>query len=182
MKKIFIFTLLIFTTFVQAKDLSDYFRMMPRQNDLLYFIKPIELPNAERGKEYAEFDITYITSLDSATMNMSIYTPSMLETDSIVLCGANIYESIPVFETFFIEPEKKVGWVHRYSCFIPFFTLQKLYTSEMPWELRIYHKSGSIIFKQTTREWKDEADRMNKIINVIRVNKLNYEEKNKAAK
>ncbi len=182
MKKIFIFTLLIFTAFVQAKDLSDYFRMMPRQNDLLYFIKPIELSNAERGKEYAEFDITYITSLDSATVNMSIYTPSMLETDSIVLHGANIYESIPKFEIFFVEPEKKLGWVHRYSCLIPFITLQKLYTSETPWELRIYSKGSKLTFQQTMREWEDEADRMNKIINVIRVNKLNYEEKNKAAK
>ncbi len=163
-------SLLLTCCSAMAKDLSEYYTMRPRENDLLFFILPIEIESTTRSVENAEFDITYITSVTDATVNMSIYANNALQADSIVLLGNNVRCSNKTFETFFIEKDGK-KWAHRYSCKVPFATLQHLYASPTAWQLEIYAKGQKLYYRQSERTWGSEKKRMAELLKMIQINK-----------
>ncbi len=171
MKRLLLYLLLLFSLPIGAKDISDYYVMRPRTNDLLYFILPIEITSTERNIEAAAFDITYITSEENATINMTIYADESLQTDSIIFFGRGVRYVSKQLDTFYVEKEKKKGWAHRYSCKVPFADIQQLYTSSMPWQLIVCAKEKNFTYAQGKRVWKEEQKRMTEILTIIQVNK-----------
>ncbi len=171
MKHFILYTSLLLTCCsAMAKDLSEYYTMRPRANDLLFFILPIKMESTVRGVDNAEFDITYITSETNATINMSIYANVALQADSIVFCGDKLRYSSKNFETFYIEKEGK-KWAHRYSCKVPFEFLQHLYALPDAWQLEIYAKGQKFHYRQGNGTWKIEQKRMIELLMMIQINK-----------
>ncbi len=169
MKRLLLYLLLWSSVPMIAKDISDYY-VMYRTDNLLCFILPIEIANAERSREPATFDITYITSEADATINMTVYAEEALRTDSIIFLGREVRHVNKQFETFYIEKEKKKGWAHRYSCKVPFEAVQQLYASPMAWQLEVYAKGKVLVYAQGERVWREEQKRMKEILNMIRIN------------
>ncbi len=170
MKRLLLYLFLLLSCSTMAKDISEYYTMRPRTNDLLYFILPIEITSTERNTEAATFDITYITSKENATVNMTIYSDESLQTDSIVFLGNGVRHVSKQFETFYIEKEKKKGWAHRYSCKVPLIDIQRLYASPMAWQLQVHAKGKIFTYVQSERVWKDEQKRMKEILTMIQIN------------
>ncbi len=170
MKRFLIYLLLLITLPIGAKDLSDYYLMRPRTNDLLFFIFPMELASKNRSIEPAEFDITYITSEADATINMSIFSEVALRTDSIAFLNKDVYFVCRQFETFYIEKAQKKGWEHRYSCKIPFRIISELYRLPSPLELKIYSIEQILTYSPSERIWKSERKCISEIVETIELN------------
>ncbi len=170
MKRFVLYILLLLSIPLPAKDLSEYYLMRPRENDLLFFIFPIELANENRTIKPAEFDITYLTSEKDATINMSIFSQVALRTDSIAFLNKDVYFVYKQFETFYIEKSPKKGWEHRYSCKVPLAVLTQLYKLPSPLQLKVYSKERILTYSPSERVWKTERKCMNEILETIELN------------
>ena len=94
-----LFAFVSITSFAKS-DLSDKYVMRLRANDLLYFILPNEIESVDKNKSL-KFDITYATSEQDVTINMSIFTKQELIIDSIGL-ASNKNLLIKDFKIFYI--------------------------------------------------------------------------------
>ncbi len=170
MKRFLLAILLLATIPLAAKDISEYYLMRPRANDLLFFIFPIEIASTEQKIEPAIYDITYITSETEATVNMSIFSATSLQTDSIAFCNQDVYFVSKQIETFYIEKAQKKGWEHRYSCKVPLAALTQLYRLPSPLQLKVYSKERILTYSPSERVWKTERKCMSEILETIELN------------
>ncbi len=165
-----LYLFLLLSCSATAKDISEYYTMRTRTHDRLFFILPIEITNIERNIEPAKFDVTYVTTEEDATINITIYTDKAVKTDSIIFQGSGVHYISKQFETFYIEREKNKGWAHRYSCRIPFVDILHLYESPMAWKLCVYAKGQVFEYSQEKRMWKKEQKRMKEILATVQLN------------
>ena len=54
------------------------------ENGQLYFVVPYDIPSLTAKTKALSADITYLTTSDSVTMNISVWSANELLTDSIV--------------------------------------------------------------------------------------------------
>ena len=102
MKRYFLILIMALTAIgMNAEKLEDRYVSKIVSDGMLFFIKPFELPNQDKGKP-AEADITYLIQEDTITLNMSVYHSTILQTDSISFDGSK-HCTVTNFETFFID-------------------------------------------------------------------------------
>lgn len=172
MKKIVFFLLFAFvsiTSFAKS-NLSDKYVMRLRANDLLYFILPNEIESLDKNKSL-KFDITYVTSEQDVTINMSIFTKQELVINSIGFASdKNLL--IKDFKTFYVEKEDN-WWCHRISCRVPFDYLKQMYLSANSYKIEIYDNQKVLTYTFSGKTWKNEQLWMNKLLALITQNLTN---------
>lgn len=164
-----LFAFVSITSFAKS-DLSDKYVMRLRANDLLYFILPNEIESVDKNKSL-KFDITYATSEQDVTINMSIFTKQELIIDSIGL-ASNKNLLIKDFKIFYIEKEGN-WWCHRISCRVPFDYLKQMYLSTNSYKIEIYDKQKVLTYTFSGKTWKNEQLWMNKLLALITQNITN---------
>lgn len=162
-----LFLILLHSVTLCAEKLEDRYvtRLLP--DGLLFFIVPYELPNLQ--KEYAaELDVTYIIQQDSITLNMSVLTANIIQTDSIQFVGKS-KKTITDFETFFIDKSGK-KFIHRYSCRLPYSYFEELYYADIPFQMNIYADKGQVHYGYSAKSWQKERTWMQQIMLIIKRN------------
>ena len=162
----------LFSLIAYAEKLEDRYVMKTIDNGQLYFVVPYDIPSLTANTKALSADITYLTSSDSVTMNLSVWFIDELMTDSIVLTGATQFV-IRDFKTFFIEKDRKL-WIHRYSLQYPMASLAMLYADANPFTIDVCFGSQRITYGYSSKQWKKEQEWMNQIIHIIATNKRIY--------
>lgn len=155
-----------------ALNIEERYVMKPIDGGQIYFILPYQIPSEQVKMKDLSVDITYLTNLDSVTMNISVYTENELNVDSIMFIG-NEKISICDFQTFFIEKEGRV-WLHRYSLRIPWKILNDLYSTQDSFSLCICAREDIIRYAYPSKAWKTEQEWMNQILYIIARNQQFY--------
>ncbi len=153
---------------IYAEKLTNRYISRVVSDGMLYFIGPFELPNQQK-EQAIEVDITYVTKRDSLTLNMSIYTSVILQTDSIKFVS-NTPHTITDFALFFIDKKGK-KFIHRYSCKLPYSYWEELYTAHNPFMLEVYANNGQILqYAYSAKNWSKERTWMQQIMQIIKYN------------
>ena len=161
----FLLAVLCLMASVHAKKPEDRYVMKTFENGQLYFILPFDIPSLSVKTKPLSADITHLTTTDSVSLKISVWSVNELSADSIVLEGSERLV-ITDFETFFIEPDGKL-WLHRYSMSFPLSILTRLYTSPLPFKLNVFANENKIQYGWKEKEWKKEQEWMNKILHII---------------
>ena len=161
---------LLFSTY--AASLEDRYIMKNLENGQLYFILPFDIPSVTSKTKALSLDITYLTTSDSVTTNISVWTAQELQTDSIVFQG-DTKIALNDFQTFFIERDGKL-WLHRYSLRFPLKDLTFIYSGQCPFMIDIYAKGQEIHYSFPFKSWPKEQMWMNQILHIIDTNKRLY--------
>ena len=173
MKRILLTSIiLLLSTSFYAISIEDRYVMRVVNDGQLYFILPYEIPSSAYRTKAAMADITYLTTTDSVTMNVSVWGKDVLKADSILLITEDD-RVVCDFQTFFIEMDGKL-WLHRYSLRYPYADLCRLYSSPSPFILRIYAESKEVQYTYLAKAWKKESVWMNQILQMIMSNKEVY--------
>ena len=157
---------------VYAIKTEDRYVMKTFDGGQLYFILPYDIPALTVKTKALSADITYLTTSDSLTMNLSVWAADELTTDSIVVEG-DVRIAICDFRTFFIEPDGK-QFLHRYSLRYPLNILTALYRSASPFTISVYAQGHEIRYAYSSKSWNKEQIWMNKILHIIDSNKRFY--------
>ena len=169
MKRYFLILVMALTAIgMNAEKLEDRYVSKIVSDGMLFFIKPFELPNQDKGKP-AEADITYLIQEDTMTLNMSVYHSSILQTDSISFEGLK-HCTVTNFETFYIDKKGK-QYVHRYSCALPYTFWRSLYMSKTPFRMSIYSEGTKLSYGYSDKKWLSESTWMLQILQLIERNK-----------
>ncbi|MBK8586980.1 MAG: hypothetical protein IPN88_16825 [Bacteroidetes bacterium] len=157
--------LVLFSFTGYSQKISKHYSSALQQNGTLYFI--FEQNDFSCNSSDFKYDLTYLSSGDSITMNFSIFDQSNIEIDSIRLVKDTCNLSAKA-DRIFIEP-KKNKWHGRFTTKFLFADLEKFYGEGIP-EIILMQKrrNGFTISKGA---WKKQAELVNKIFMVIKYNK-----------
>lgn len=169
---IFLLYILCVCSVLFASSVEDRYVMKTFENGQLYFILPFDIPSQDTKVKALSADITYLTTADSVTVNMSVCYPSALTADSIVFSGDTHFASTD-FQTFFIEMEGK-QWLHRYSVRMPWGVLNQLYFQNPPFVLSVYAKERQLVYAFPDKKWEKEKKSIQQILQMITANKRLY--------
>jgi hypothetical protein len=150
-----------------SQNISKYYNSVIQQNGTLYFI----LPQEGFNNNSADFiyDLTYLTSLDSVTLNFSIITEKVIEADSIRLISDSV--SIPVHVTrLFVEPRKS-KWHARYTSKILFSSLDSFYSGKTPPVISVFTGKEKIELNIQPGKWNKLSGITHRIFDLINYNK-----------
>lgn len=166
MKKfqILILSLLSFA-YVSAVGLDDRYVVKTIDNGQLYFIMPFDIPALAPKTTSLSADITYLTTNDYVTMNVSVWSKDEWVADSIILLEGGNRLDIS-YQTFFVEMEGK-QWLHRYSLRYPLDILIHMYSCSDPYVLCFYTNGRQIQYSFSARSWQKEQKWMNPILHMI---------------
>jgi len=141
----------------------------------IYFISPYEVSSQTKKIKPMSADVTYLTTGDSVTLNVSVWAPQELQADSLVLrSGNHVY--CRNFRTFFVESDGK-QWLHRYSMQFPLASWSAIYSASSPFTLCVYAGEQTITYGYSDKGWPKEQDWMNQILHIIASNKRLYNQK-----
>ncbi len=149
-----------------SQKISKHYSSSLQQNGTLYFI--FKLKEFRSNSSDFKYDLTYLSTGDSVTLNFSIFDESNVEIDSIRLVK-NSFDKTAKSERIFIEP-KKGSWHGRFTTKFLFTDLEKFYGDELP-KIILYAKKGPMEFTINKGAWKDQSELVNKIFMVIKYNK-----------
>lgn len=143
-------------------------------NGMLFFIFPQKVSSVGNSivKKDLQFDITYLTSKDSATVALTYIADQSIKTDSLKLFlvdGETSYSAAT--EVLYIE-RKSSKWVHRVKFAIPYQMLEELFAlNSSPLTVIIPSKLGDISYSYSAKKWKKQTELMSNIFEVIQLNK-----------
>lgn len=163
-----LFLLLFITNIGNAQKITKYYRASFQENGVLYHISPIDVFTNDENNCKFIFDITYLTTNDSAILNLSYFDKTIRIIDSIAFIQNNIkiYSNA---KKIFIEPHRTI-WLHRYSTKFSFDDLTYLYSQKDKPEIVVYSSSGNINLDIKQSAWRKNAAIVAKIFTMIRLN------------
>lgn len=158
--------LVLFSFSGYSQKISKHYSSAHQQNGTLYFI--FEQNDFRNSNSDFKYDLTYLSTADSATLNFSIIDKANVEIDSISLVKDSFHISNKS-ERIFIEP-KKSKWHGRFTTKFLFSDLEKFYGDDLP-RIILYSKKGEMEFTISKGAWKNQSELVNKIFMVIKYNK-----------
>lgn len=166
--------LLLFILFVaiynktNAQKTSKYFTSSMQDNGVLYFIEPKQefRNNTEHCKLL--FDLTYLTTKDSVTLNFTYFDNEIRKIDSLSFIQNNIKNSTHTKKVF-IESEKN-KWKHRYSAKFSFDDLDYLFKQKKKASILTHYNGKSIRLEIKKRNWEKQSGILSKILLMIKAN------------
>lgn len=152
-----------------AQKISKYFTSSIQENGILYFIKPIKGFKSSSDHKTFTYDITYLTSKDSVTLNFLLKDKDLISPKILIfkLFNDSIQSSL---KKIFVEAHKS-KWLYRYSATFSVKDMQKFYASKVPPTLKIItQKQEKIILDHDHVKWKKQSSILSKIFQMIRMN------------
>ena len=138
--------LVLFSFSGYSQKISKHYSSAHQQNGTLYFI--FEQNDFRNSNSDFKYDLTYLSTGDSAFLNYSIIDKANVEIDSISLVKDSFHISNKS-ERIFIE---------------------KFYGEGLP-KIILYSKKGEMVFTINKGAWKNQSELVNKIFMVIKYNK-----------
>lgn len=152
-----------------AQNISRYYKSSVQGNSMLYFVMPkMEFESGIDGGKL-NYDITYLSANDSATLNFSYFDNSAKQIDSIAFIQYPKKFSSST-KKLFVESQK-FKWHHRYSSKFFFNDLIFLFNQDDRPKIFIYTKSGVNELTISQSEWKKNSDIVTEILSMIKINR-----------
>jgi len=168
-RHLFFVPLLLLTCTINGQNISKYYTSSLQENGTLYFIIPQSGFNNNKINGKLTYDITYLTTNDTATLNFSYFDMANRDIDSVVFIGVNKKCSSSV-KKIFIET-KKQKWHYRYSSKILFTDLINFFNQSDNPKIILYTKQGAVELNIKARTWKKQSSVTTKILTLIKYNK-----------
>lgn len=152
-----------------AQKISKYFTSSMQDDGTLYFIEPKQ--EFKNNKEHCNlyFDLTYLTSNDSISLNFTYLDKKIRSIDSLSFIQGNMKISTYT-KKLFIESDKKI-WKHRYSGKFFFNDLDFLFQQKKKYSILVHYEGESIHLDLEKRKWKIKSELLSKILLMIKSNK-----------
>ena len=152
-----------------GQNITKYYKISKQSNGILYFVMPKMVFENSLNGSILNYDITYLTVNDSATVNFSYLNNSAILIDSIAIIQSS-KKFFSKTKKIFIEPQKST-WNHRYSSRFLFGDLTFVFNQETDPKILIYSNSGvsELLIKQ--KNWIKNADIVSKVFTMIRLSK-----------
>jgi len=158
----------ISTINVYSQNISKRYITTLQGNGVLCFVFPQSGFKNNKMKSEFVYDITYLTTNDTATINFSYWDKSNLTFDSITIYNANKKYS-SVVKKIFVE-SKKQRWHYRYSSMFLFTDLISFFDQSDTPNIILYTKQGAIELNIKARTWKKQSFMTDKILTLIKLN------------
>lgn len=166
-----ILSLVVSLSAFSQKLYKDY-TFYPQETGKLYFILPqkgfqSDDPTVVKGLEY---DLTYFTASDSATLAYTYTTHTIYASDSVSLVspeGNVLYTEKATM--LFVQPHKK-QWQQRASTQIPYALLTELYKQKEPFRVRIHSSRQTLDYTLKRSKWEKQSFLLSRIFEIIKYN------------
>ena len=136
---------------------------------ILYFIFPLDDFQEREEKSRLIFDISYLTSRDSATVNFSYFLSSAHPADSLTLRSGDHVSTCPA-RKLFMDIENHQKWHHRFTATIHLTDLAHFFQSPFPPEIIIATQDDHLIYRIRKNHWKKQGSIISSIIQIIQAN------------
>jgi hypothetical protein len=160
---------LILTISVSGQNISNKYSSSYQNNGMLYFIFPQNGFNNNKLGSKLDYDITYLTTKDTATLNFSYFEESNRKIDSFGFFN-DVNNITSRVKKIYIET-KKQKWHYRYSTQISFIDLNKFFTPTDNAKIILYTKEENITLSIKPSNWNKLASLTKKILTLISSNK-----------
>lgn len=160
---------LILTYNVNGQNISKHYTSSLQSNGMLYFILPQSGFKNNKINSTFIYDITYLTTNDSLTLNFSYYDKSNRDIDSIMfMCDTS--QITCSTEKIFVET-KKQKWHYRYSTQILFTDLNNFYSQTANPKIILYSEQEIVELHIKAKHWEKQSSVARKILTLIKHNK-----------
>lgn len=156
-----------------AQKIHKEYSFYSNEEGSVYFIHPqkgFKSKDKEVVKDFI-YDITYLSTKDSASFTFTYFTENILKADSLTIVGAG---GSPIYtgeiEMYFVQPYKGKIWQHRGNLVIPYDILVQLYQNESPYSISLNGRK-TIHYEMKAGTWKKQSSIVLKIFDVIKYNK-----------
>lgn len=166
---LFAIIFLLFTFNVQSQNLSRHYASSVQENGILYYILPQEGFQNKTQKSKFVYDITYLTTQDSATVNFSYFDKSNLKIENLLVQYSNL-EIFTIPERLYIETKGK-NWHYRYSFKMLYSDLVQLFNESRSPEFILNTDQGPILLKIKSGTWQKQSAIIKKILSLIEQNR-----------
>lgn len=157
---------LILTLNANGQNISKHYTSSIQSNGMLYFILPQSGFKNNKVNSTFIYDITYLTTNDSVTLNFSYYDKSNRDIDSIMFMRDNS-EITSNTEKIFVETKKK-KWHYRYSTQILFTDLNNFYSKPDNPKIILYSGQEIVELYIKTKHWEKQSAIIRKILTLIK--------------
>ena len=168
-RHLFCVSLLFLASTINGQNISKYYNSSLQGNGTLYFIFPQSGFNNNKINCKFTYDITYLTTNDSAILNFSYFDKLDRAIDSVAfITGSHRFSSSA--KKIFIET-KKTKWHYRYSTNILFTELNVFFNSVDNAKIILYTQQGAVELGIKSKNWKKQSSVTKKILTLIKYNK-----------
>ena len=161
-------SLLLLTSNINGQNIAKYYTSSLQGNGTLYFIFPQSGFNNNKINSKLTYDITYLTTNESAILNFSYYDKLDRTIDSVAFISGNQRFSSSA-KKIFIET-KKTKWHYRYSTNFLFTELNGFFNQADNAKIILYTQQGPVELNIKTKTWKKQSSVTNKILTLIKYN------------
>ncbi len=152
-----------------AQKLSNYYTAAIMDSGMLYFFFPLDDFQEDVSRSPLIFDISYLSSRDSATVNFSYFLSSADPAVSLVLRTGE-GETVCKATKLFIDLENHQKWHHRFSTTVLLSDLAYFFRSVLPPEILIKTKDSHYTYTIKKCRWKKHGSIVSVIIEMIQTN------------
>lgn len=164
----FILAFLVVSISCSAQKISNRFSSILQDNGTFYFIYKQGTFYGKK-KTSLHFDISYLSSRDSATFNFSYFDKEITSIDSLILIAATKRVAVPA-KKLFVEPYGK-KLQHRFTTSALFNDLVPFFSENSNPLIILHTKNGYKSLKISSGRWKKISSRTKKIMDLIIYNK-----------
>jgi hypothetical protein len=168
MRHLFFVLLLFLTSTINGQNISKYYNSSLQENGTLYFIFPQSGFHNNKINGKLTYDITYLTTNDSAILNFSYYDKLDRTIDSVAFISPSQRFSSSA-KKIFIET-KKTKWHYRYSTNILFTDLNVFFNQADNAKIILYTQQGTVELNIKTKTWRKQSSVTKKILTLIKYN------------
>lgn len=154
-----------------AQKIHKQYAFYPQEGGNVYFIHPQKgFESKDTGaKKDLIYDITYISTKDSATFTFTYFVKDVLQINNVEIIdntGSVVYSTPATM--FYVQPKKKY-WQHRATIQIPHTLLEELYKEKSPYTLTLIG-GKSIRYTMKPKTWEKQSGIVSRIFEVVKYN------------
>lgn len=155
----------LFSNPLFSQKIDKYYTSSLQDGYSLYYFLPSKVMKSQSCDCDLQYDITVMSSKDSATFNFSISSPTV-----IGISALKIGNSKDFFEAkkLYIDKKSKT-WKMRYSAMVPIKELERYFSSESS-NLKLRTENSDLDFSQKAGKWKKYSGINSQILQLIRLN------------
>jgi len=167
-----LFVFLVISNCLFSQRINKYFVSNVQDNGILYFIEPEHKWKSTEDNTF-EFDITYLSSTDSISLNFSFLSKELEEINNLLFNIEGAEKPISVLcDKIYIDYNKRI-WVHRYTSKISHNEFLQLYANNQgpaP-KVVVKFKNDECVLFTNERKWRKKSKIINRIFQLTEANK-----------